>query len=102
MIVDSGSIQHEAVGIGPASVDVESLPRAKIKRNACLPRAHGDDSRLQESELVVTSAVQRQLPNGSFVHQSAHGGSSRFHERRFFCDRDLVGNLSYLESKVND
>ena len=101
MIVDSGSVQHEGVGVGPASVDVESLPRAKVKRNACLPRAHGDDARLQESELVVTSAVQRQFPNRSLVHQRAHGGSGRFHQRRFRGDRDLVGKLTHHESEVH-
>ena len=101
MIVDIGSIQHEAVGIGPASVDVESRPRAKVKRSASLPRAHADDAGLQESEVIPTSAVQRQVPNGSFVHQGTHGGSGRFHQRRFLGDRDLVGKLSYLEREVN-
>src|SRR5438445_3657089 len=101
MIGDIRSIQQEGVGIGPAPVDVESRPRAKVKRNAGLPRAHAYDARLQESELVITSAVQRQVSNGSVVHQRAHGGSGRFHQRRFRGDRDRLGSLSYPESEVD-
>src|SRR5690348_16477474 len=101
MIVDIDSIQHEAVGIGPASGDAESCPRAKVKRSGCLSRAHAYNTRLQQSELVITSAVERQVPNGSLVHQRAHGGSGRFHERRFSSDQDLLGNLSYPEREVD-
>ena len=101
MIVDVGTIQQEAVGIGPASVDVESHSGAEVKRRASLTRAHTDDARLQEGEVVPASAVQWQVSNGSFVHQRAHGRGGRFHERRFLGDRDLVGKLSDLESEVN-
>jgi hypothetical protein len=40
MIVDVGSIQQEAVGISPASVDVESRSSAEVKRRASLARSH--------------------------------------------------------------
>src|SRR5262245_66463033 len=68
MIVNIGTIQQEAVGVRAASVDVESRPRTKVKRSAALPRANSNDPWLQESEVVPTPAVQRQVPNGSCVH----------------------------------
>src|SRR5579864_4102725 len=49
MIVDTGSIQHKAVGIAPASVDAESATFAKVERCAALPRSHGYDTRLKQS-----------------------------------------------------
>src|SRR5262245_18734246 len=98
MIVNIGSIKQEAIGVSPASVDVESCPCTKVKRSAALPRAHRNDTRLQESEVVPTSAVQRQVPNDSCVDQNAHGESSRFHQQRFLDDRDLVGKLAHFES----
>src|SRR5206468_7767293 len=60
-----------------------------------------DNARLQESEVVPTSAVQGEVANGSFIHQRTHGRSGRFHQRRFFGDGDLVGNLSDLESEIH-
>src|SRR5712692_6914920 len=101
MIVDNRSIEQEGVGIGSAPVDVESRPRAKVKRNAGLPRTHAYDARLRQSELVITSAVQRQVANGSFIHQRAHGGSGRFHQRCFRGDLDDGGKLAYPESEVD-
>src|SRR5437868_12769694 len=58
MIVDAGSIQHEAVSIAPASVDAKSRPLAKVERGAALTRTHRYDAWLKQSELVITSAVQ--------------------------------------------
>jgi hypothetical protein len=66
-------IQHKAVGIAPASAHAESHTRAIVERSACQPRSHGYDTRLGESELVITSAVQRQVANRSFVHEGAKG-----------------------------
>ena len=100
MIIDIRSIQHEAVRIGPASGNAESLPCAIVKRG-CLPSAHDDRSRLQESELVITSAIQRQVANRPLVHQRAQRGSIQFHQRRFSGDGDLVGKLSHLEAEVD-
>src|SRR5260370_40334731 len=101
MIVDNRSIEQEGVGIGPATVDVESRPRAEVERNAGLSRARGYDAWLQQGELVIAPAVQRQIANGSVVHQRTHGGGGRFDHGSFRSDRDRVGKLAYLESEVD-
>ena len=47
VIVDIGSIQHEAVRIAAAPADTESRPRAIVERSAGQPSAHGYHARLK-------------------------------------------------------
>ena len=60
-------------------------------------RGMGRDSRLQQRQVDVISAIERKTGDLVFVHQSAERTCRRVHQRRFSGNYDLLCRSSNLQ-----
>ena len=62
----------------------------------------GEDARLQQREVGVVAAVERQLVDRLGADEEAQLGAGGVHERRVAGDRDLFAEAADLEGEVDD
>src|SRR5581483_7343852 len=93
-------VKQESLTVRPCSRDRDGGRSPLVGRKACnIERLH---SGREENQLLEISAIQRQLPHLSLIHQGGNGRRGCFNLRNSTFDRNCLLRLAYGKREIDN